>query len=362
MKSLLKPSNPPTTPINEGVIRSQLSKMCRLPLLFNIIEGLVPFTLDKQNKYHFSFYSIPTLITYLKTIFQIIMLIEFTNFSKRVERYFSPPELQNGAENYITYLVAYIVTTSGQVLLRITYLLLRKKIPEFQENLTKLTCDLTIVSHCPSVYLCWIKDITRSVEKVAKIVAFFTAFVTVPTILILVLFFVFTSNSDFTIQLVIYIIAISDYLFALNIYIFLSIWFVLYIKWINMCFHMLSKNCANFMQANKEGQHGTETIRRFMKQLDALEALVIDFNKLFQVPLIIWLLSITFIIIMELFFVFYSIKFAFYEGVPLSFLFVSVMGWNVFNLANAGSAFIVEARRDQYIFFICFDQFEKYTV
>lgn len=347
--------------LSELNLRRHLQKMCSLSLLVNQIEGLVPFTLDRQNRYHISPCSFPLVSLIFQFFTQLLYVVWYFLATKDIT---SKADLLHDLS---TSALAFLVLTGCQTCIRMTYAILHKRITNFHNKLTKITCNLCLseLHYCPpDLVLKWINEITLSLDRICKIsclfgIIFVGGWVVLGSISADSL--VVSKDLASFLNLIFVAFSVANFCMITVVYTFVSVWFVLYIKWMTMGFRLVSLNSANFIndifsvsateecdtqQGRRDDQRILlkETLHKFVNQFGQLEKIVQEFNFLFQVPIIVWLFSIGTITITELFFILTSLKQGMYlNSVPL-LIFVLLISANVYILSDAGSTFIWDVR------------------
>lgn len=326
--------------IRESQIRFHLQKMCRLPLLLNQVAGLLPLTLDKANMYHCHLFSFPAFNFMFQIIFQLVYLCWYFN-----SMVFKQSSYQMDSSDTFATTIAYLVFTTGQTLLRITVLFQFHNFIKFHEKLTQLTCkvfnDSTTGKHHQK-FLLWIRRVSKNALKWTLFIVFiFGVSLSGTSYIFWTVDFYKTLFNLSPAHVTVIVFSLTNFLTTAILYTFQALWFTVYIQWISICFGSVSLNCQHFLECYIH-EHKQNNVFVHLQQIQMLQEIVKEFNILFQVPIIIWLLTTATQIVMQLFFFFVTIKSGTNIGIPFILLAILCHSINLYTLSDTGSSFAEE--------------------
>lgn len=351
-----EPASPSPTapPSNSSSCRKLLRQMSKYPHYSNIIGGMTLLTFDgRTDEAKFSFLSLPVFAFTLQTLSGIILGVQHLGYgdnSLSIVSFLFLKEEKTDADRFLETVMP-LISAGGQGLLRLVYLILFKRFLEFHRKLTETSCR---IAGDKQSYLDAFRKVRKWAERAIKI-SFGYSVVIMSTMggIYLLIRFLDKSRDDFGnfspeldfsggLESVLswigstVMIGLADA--AYGVFLLHAVWFSLYIKWLGALFAILGKKSEDVLKAKKAPSK--PEVESLFQELDEAEELVVEFNLLFQIPIMGWLLSNSCMAITQLFFFLSWIQQGFFQQAIIFLLPLVIQLAALLLFSIVGSTFI----------------------
>lgn len=336
-------------PMNEPKLRATLKSVFTYPMIMPQICGYIPFAVDKSNQLQIS----GPVVTFFvfNIIFQILQYSLYFYLSATCKNVGG-----NDTDKHAN-LVQFLGTGVGGLLFRIWIVKKRAEFKMFHETLNKLTCSLVLDSSEPNEgsllegsefsYITWVKEARNVFSNYFRLCFMFSLvnFICLTVLLIgllpnipqiPILFIVFFVGA--IVWLCIHAVASPS----------LAIWFASYTKWLATSFNAIAGESQKLLKLSRDVDFQfspkdlATKVNTLWNHLEQLECLVDKFNMLFGIPIFIWVLSTSALLLQQTYIVLRWIQYGFYTPAFATIFVVMLYPLSIWSLCNACFEFSVK--------------------